>query len=85
MAVDKKISELPASSNIDGTEKIAIVQDGETRQASIYSIISGLSGDYYLFGDESTDGSIRIHYNSGGDQVEVQQRASGVWGVRSVI
>lgn len=37
------------------------------------------SGDLYLSGNSTTDGSIRFHYNSGTDEVWLQKRISGTW------
>lgn len=57
MGANKKISELPASSTLDGSEVFPIVQAGETRRANISELISLSAG--------LTSWSSAITYNAG--------------------
>ena len=36
-------------------------------------------GDWYLAGNSTTDGSIRVHYNAISGEIEFQKRISGSW------
>lgn len=44
-----------------------------------------LIGDKYLFGNETTDGSIRIRYDSGDDATYLEKRISGTWSTLSTL
>lgn len=80
MAEDKKISQTPAATPLTGSEIIVIVQDNETRQVLLATALTSVGANpSYLYGNESTDGSIRFHYNTISGEVEFQKRISGVW------
>lgn len=80
MAEDKKISQTPAATPLTGSEIIVIVQDAETRQVSLTEAMTTVAANpSYLYGNESTNGSIRFHYNTGTGEIEFQKRVSGVW------
>ena len=39
----------------------------------------GILTSAFLFGDDFTDGSVRVFYDSGGDVVRFEKRVSGIW------
>ncbi len=80
MQEDKKISELNEAAPLTGVEIIAVVQNGETVRTTISDVLSapGL-GTTYIYGNESTNGSVRLHYNTGTGKLEIQKRILGVW------
>lgn len=56
---------------------------GGTHQVSATALFNllnaGIVGDSYLLGDSTTDGSVRIHYNTISGEIEFQKRVSGTW------
>jgi hypothetical protein len=47
--------------------------------AGIFQFGQTVAGDVYLFGDSVTNGSVRLHWNSGTSEIEMQKRVAGVW------
>lgn len=70
---DAKISELPAvATPLDGDELVAIVQDGETKKATVEEVGGGLSTTFVKVADLSVKGRLLLgltHLVSPGDPV----------------
>lgn len=80
--VTSKISKKDAGLVVDnllGYSTILTPSDDKHFATKKYVDDSAAAGDKYLFGNATTDGSVRLHYNSGSDKIECQKRVSGTW------
>jgi hypothetical protein len=48
-------------------------------RARVNPLVNNYKGDIYLYGDEYTNGSHRLQFNSTDDLIEVQQRSDNIW------
>lgn len=87
MATDLRISELPASSPLNGLEISVIVQDGTTKRISISDLteyINSLSvGTRYWKGNPASPVTGDIRETMVGTELQLQEYSGTSWDVRS--
>ena len=69
MGYDKRISELPQAGSLDGTELLAVVQNGVTKYTSLNTVTTNTISNYGLFNQTGSSVPVSGSTNNGGSLV----------------